>query len=421
MIILHLTLIKPKEVTMKKYLLFILVFVLTFVFSVYESSSQLEFLKQKAKEKLEKKIEEAIEGEDEQSDEKVDDERDEPTESPTEEGLESYSKYDFVPGDKVIFYEDFSQDAIGDFPALWYTNGSGEVMTTNKFAGKWFKLKADGLFYLEKGFNFPENFTIEFDYIPVGSEGNEQALSCDLTILETLPDEMYPVMYVPGKIGIALNISTPNGHHSYGAYADASYTLNGDYSKDAGLLKRNTVNKVCIWVQKQRFRLYLHGIKIFDIPKAFNSMPKLNQIRFMTNDECEPMISNIRIAEAGADLRSKLLNDGKIISYGIYFDSGKDIVKHESYPSIKQIAEILKSDAKINIQIVGHTDSDGSAESNIVLSKKRAEAVKNYLIKEFQIEASRISTDGKGSNEPIADNNSIEGKSKNRRVEFIKK
>ena len=53
--------------------------------------------------------------------------------------LESYSKYDFVPGEKVIFYEDFSQDAVGDFPALWNTNGSAEVVTTNLFPGNWMR------------------------------------------------------------------------------------------------------------------------------------------------------------------------------------------------------------------------------------------------------------------------------------------
>jgi OmpA-OmpF porin, OOP family len=49
--------------------------------------------------------------------------------------LQAYSKYDFIPGEKVIFYEDFSQDAVGDFPALWNTNGSAEVVTTNLYPG----------------------------------------------------------------------------------------------------------------------------------------------------------------------------------------------------------------------------------------------------------------------------------------------
>ena len=51
-----------------------------------------------------------------------------------------YSRYDFIPGEKVIFFDDFSAENIGDFPALWNTNGSGEVVTFGKYPGKWLKI-----------------------------------------------------------------------------------------------------------------------------------------------------------------------------------------------------------------------------------------------------------------------------------------
>ena len=57
--------------------------------------------------------------------------------------LESYTKYDFVPGDQILLFEDFSQDAIGDFPALWTTDGSGEVRTVNNAPGKWLYMSSD--------------------------------------------------------------------------------------------------------------------------------------------------------------------------------------------------------------------------------------------------------------------------------------
>ena len=65
----------------------------------------------------------------------------------TAQKLESVSAYDFVPGDKILFFEDFSQDAIGDFPALWTTNGSGEVKTVNIAPGKWFHMNGDDAVY----------------------------------------------------------------------------------------------------------------------------------------------------------------------------------------------------------------------------------------------------------------------------------
>src|SRR5690606_36638090 len=77
--------------------------------------------------------------------------------------LQSYSKYDFLPGEKVIFYDDFSQDAVGDFPALWNTNGSAEVVTTNLFTGNWMKFVMDESVWTDGLLKLPENYTIEYD------------------------------------------------------------------------------------------------------------------------------------------------------------------------------------------------------------------------------------------------------------------
>lgn len=58
--------------------------------------------------------------------------------------LWTYSKFDFIPGEKIIFFDDFSQDAVGDFPALWFSNGSGEVVILNNFPGRWLQLTSKG-------------------------------------------------------------------------------------------------------------------------------------------------------------------------------------------------------------------------------------------------------------------------------------
>ena len=84
------------------------------------------------------------------------------SEKPT---LKSYSKYDFISGERVIFYEDFSTDAIGDFPARWNTNVSGEVVSVNSVPGKWFKLINNGSFIPDGINTLPDNFTIEFDVL----------------------------------------------------------------------------------------------------------------------------------------------------------------------------------------------------------------------------------------------------------------
>ena len=83
------------------------------------------------------------------------------------------SKFDFVPGEKVIFYEDFSSTDVGDFPSTFNTNGSGEVVSNNNFEGKWLKfIDSENSIWTDAILKLPENYTIEFDVIPIKGEEN---------------------------------------------------------------------------------------------------------------------------------------------------------------------------------------------------------------------------------------------------------
>ena len=119
-------------------------------------------------------------------------------------------------------------------------------------------------------------------------------------------------------------------------------------------------------------------------------------------------------------MRSKLITEGKLVSYGIYFDVNKDVVKPESYGTLKAIADVLKENPAVRVKIVGHTDGDGADKSNLDLSKRRGESVKTELTKIFAIDASRLEFDGMGESKPIAPNDTQANKALNRRVEFIK-
>ncbi len=79
--------------------------------------------------------------------------------------FKSYSKFDFVPGEKLVAAEDFSQDALGDFPDKWNTNGSGEIVTVSNATGKFLMTKKEVVFYPEWIKNLPDNFTLEFDLL----------------------------------------------------------------------------------------------------------------------------------------------------------------------------------------------------------------------------------------------------------------
>jgi len=143
----------------------------------------------------------------------------------------------------------------------------------------------------------------------------------------------------------------------------------------------------------------------------------MDRIRF---EDGAAMVSNIRIAVGVPDMRNKLMTEGRLVTYGIYFDVNKDIVKPESYGTLKEIANILNEVPDVKVKIVGHTDSDGDDAKNMDLSKRRAASVKAELAKSFGVNADRLDTDGMGESQPVAANDTPVNKALNRRVEFIK-
>lgn len=101
----------------------------------------------------------------------------------------------------------------------------------------------------------------------------------------------------------------------------------------------------------------------------------------------------------------------------IFFDVDKDSIKSTSKPTLDNAVKVLKDFPKVKVEISGHTDSSGDHDHNVDLSKRRADAVKKYLV-DKGIDAARITTRGAGPDEPIADNKTSAGKAKNRRIEF---
>jgi outer membrane protein OmpA-like peptidoglycan-associated protein len=183
---------------------------------------------------------------------------------------------------------------------------------------------------------------------------------------------------------------------------------------------------ISMQVQKSRLRIWLNENKLYDLPKAIAPDSVMNQLFFFVkgnggDDELVGYnISNIKIAKGVPDSRHKLVDEGKFTTNGILFDPNSADIKPESSGVLKDIADVLQKNPVIRVNIVGHTDSDGSDASNLELSKKRAAAVKQALNKDFGIAEDRMETDGKGESVAIADNKTKAGKAQNRRVEFIK-
>ena len=187
--------------------------------------------------------------------------------------------------------------------------------------------------------------------------------------------------------------------------------------------------KIAISVNNKRIRLYADGIKIVDMPTSFDvSFRKNFFFNATTHGAAESKlnyfyISNVVIAEAGTDKRSKVLKDlmenGSFSTSAILFAANSDKIQAGSNEIIQQIAEALKESKELELQIIGHTDSDGDDAKNLLLSKKRAAAVKAKLVS-MGIATIRLTTNGKGEKDPLTSNDTEEGKAANRRVQFIK-
>ena len=125
-----------------------------------------------------------------------------------------------------------------------------------------------------------------------------------------------------------------------------------------------------------------------------------------------------KMVEAAA-MSKGLRETGRIALYGIYFDTDRAVVKPESRPALEQIAKLLAGDAQLNVFIVGHTDSQGPYAYNLDLSRRRAEAIAEELVKNYRIGARRLRTAGVAHLAPVGSNASEAGRALNRRVELV--
>jgi outer membrane protein OmpA-like peptidoglycan-associated protein len=331
--------------------------------------------------------------------------------------LQAYSKYDFVPGEKVIFFDDFSQDAVGDFPALWTADAPGEINTLSIAPGNWLNLNSTtGNYFYLKSIDFPRNFIMEFDIVPKKAAPR---VAVNLILYGESKVKEMDVTPHPGNAGVIISVEKASWN-TMGYKTGETTMVTGNSAVNP--VEQEKVNHVIVWVQNRRLRIYHKMAKVLDMPTNIPDGTVFSRFcfRLPRGASCGSYISNVRITDAAPDMRSKLITDGKIVSYGIYFDVSKDVVKPESYGTLKGIADVLKENPDVRVRIVGHTDSDGADAANLDLSKRRGLSVKNELSKNFGIDASRLESDGLGESQPVVPNDTPVNKALNRRVEFIK-
>lgn len=163
---------------------------------------------------------------------------------------------------------------------------------------------------------------------------------------------------------------------------------------------------------------WVNGSVVVDGKEVWAEAERGNGKIWLRIVEKQEMVQHV-VADAAA-FRDGLKAKGHVAVEGIYFDTGKAILKPESTPALQEVAKLLGADPSLKLWVVGHTDSVGQADANMKLSQARAEAVVTALTTTHGITAARLKGYGVGPLAPVASNDSEDGRAKNRRVELVK-
>lgn len=370
----------------------------------------------KAKQEADKKVDETIEGKKEEpaaetqgSDQsQTASEGSGSTGQTAEPGKGPWLNYDFVPGNRVLFFEDFSKDVVGNFPQrLEFETGNMEIAEWNKI--RWLRSSTASRFSIALPEVLPEKFTIEFDlytgsagWNAVGVNGEDSRRSGGGSGGRT---EQTQVMFeVTNRIAGLRNLLATT-HIAMGKVDDdaISQIMHCRTLADGAYMK-----------------VYVNEKRVANVPKA--NFMRTDHLYFdiSANDDRPLMLANFRVASSDKTIYDALVADGQVTTQGILFDSGSDKIRPESTPTLKEIGTMLADHADLKLMIEGHTDNVGDDASNQKLSENRAASVKNYLIANYKIAADRLESKGYGESKPVAGNDTAEGRQNNRRVVLVK-
>jgi OOP family OmpA-OmpF porin len=315
-------------------------------------------------------------------------------------------KSDFVPGEKIVFYDDFS-DMLGDEPPPhWRVRGAAVELKTDGKVRQLTTARKASVELTPNLTQLPANFTVETDIMWAPPMYNAQVY-----------------WYFGPKAGAkSLIVWVSTRSPDSGTMARGGITLRGD-SGDLGsgdfqfdLTRSLTLE---LWMQNGRLRVYTNGERVVDVNQV--QLPKIGAAWMELNPYDGPIgLRRVRLAESAPDFSQVISSSGRYVTHGIHFDTDSDRLTPDSGPVMKMVADGLKRNPAMKLLIEGHTDSTGDAKHNLELSQKRAGAVKSTLAGQFGIEENRLAVAGLGATKPISTNDTPQGRADNRRVEFVR-
>jgi curli biogenesis system outer membrane secretion channel CsgG len=332
---------------------------------------------------------------------------------------EVYSpRFDFVPGENVLFFDDYSDTEPGDYPSRWRVGGerAGQMEVVELKGQRWFKsikpAQGDKMLVSSTAMradcakrSLPAKFTVEFD---VPSSANFQ-------------------LWFEGHSSPHVDLGP-----TFAASAGATATGLAPPTKP--------IRHVSVAVSGSNLKLYFDGERVLMDPdgvptNSTESTRKPCNVAFAFRPDGDAksmwwggsgpfrddlMFTNFKLAEGGKDYTKDLAISGRIVTHGITFDSGSDRIRPESGPTLRKILKLLQDDSGLSFEVQGHTDAQGGEKVNGPLSERRAAAVKAWLVAQG-IEDGRLTTRGLGATKPLKENDTLEGRADNRRVEFVKR
>lgn len=306
-------------------------------------------------------------------------------------GEGAWANFDFKPGERVLYADDYKKDEVGDFPrSLEFISGSMEIVEWQ--GARYLRAISDAKFQIVLPQPLAERYTLEFDLaVPSGA-----------LWISPIDDEH--------KQRIEFHNGARIGYHEDGrAYTGTEWVE----------AFRGKMYRARVMADGRYVKLYINDKRMANIPNG--TAARGNKILFYVDGSQEQpaLFGAFRLAAGGKKLYDALAEKGRVTTQGIYFDTGSDRIRPESTPTLKEIVAMLNDHADLKLTIEGHTDNVGNAAANQTLSEKRAAAVVQYIT-EQGIDAARLSSKGFGATKPADSNDSPEGRQNNRRVELVK-
>ena len=317
------------------------------------------------------------------------------------EPLSAWTKFDFVPGDVVIFEDNQEGEINGEFPSKWdLYHGNVEIAKYGDENVINFPATENGIIVplmTNKDDYLPEKFTLEFD-----AYFSEFCTNYKVEIYDRVNQK---VSNAPPFVGVRATDVHVEGYGGTNVEErDQTYPF---------------WKHISISFNIRAFKVYYGEKRTSNIPNLKFDPTGIT----ITSRQChagnQAMIKNIRIAEGSMDLYERIVTEGKIVANGIKFDVNKATLRPESMGVINQIYKLMEEHPELSFSVEGHTDSDGEEAFNQTLSEQRANTVTNKLVS-MGITQHRLFSKGFGELVPIAENTTPEGKANNRRVEFVK-